>query len=132
MLKNSKIGYNWIFQRVHLYIWNLAGHELSTPSIRAQNFNSWLISRFFNNFINIRWPFSLMIKQVRSSLTVHEFFEISMKVQLWNSIIFLNSKISLVVAPSVTMTHFVRKWICDLSGNKVLTRFMPLFSFCTS
>ena len=54
MSKNSNIGYNWLFQilieyykRVHLYIWAVAGHEMGTLSIRAQNFNSYLISQVF-------------------------------------------------------------------------------------
>ena len=54
MSKNSNIGYNWLFQilieyykRVQLYIWAVAGHEMGTLSIRAQNFNSYLISQVF-------------------------------------------------------------------------------------
>ena len=33
----------WIVQRVHLYIWAAAGHELKAIVTRAQSFNLWLI-----------------------------------------------------------------------------------------
>ena len=58
-----------IFQRVHLCIWAIGGHELGTLSIRD-------------------WQF----------MTIHE---------LWNSIIFLNFKTLLVIAPpsSLPPTH---------------------------
>ena len=80
------------FQRVHLYIWGVAGHELSTLSIWARGFNSELISHsFFHRWLNkytIHWQF----------MTTHE---------LWNSIIFVNSKTSLVIAPLPTREcHF--------------------------
>ena len=59
MLKNSYTGYNWLFQiiieyhkRAHLYIWAVAGHEMSTLSIPAQRFNNKFAS-FFTNFVNI-------------------------------------------------------------------------------
>ena len=51
MLKNSNIGYNWLFQItieyyeiVHQYT---TGYEMGTLSIRAQGFNNYLISKVF-------------------------------------------------------------------------------------
>ena len=34
----------WIVQRVHMYIWAAAGHELTAIGTRVQSFNLWLIS----------------------------------------------------------------------------------------
>ena len=34
-------------QKVYLYIWAVAGHELGILSIWARSFNSWLISQYF-------------------------------------------------------------------------------------
>ena len=38
---------NDFFQAIHLYIWAVVGHEVGILSIRAQSFNSYLISQAF-------------------------------------------------------------------------------------
>ena len=45
-----------IFSResTYIYIWAVAGHEVRILSIRVQSFNSYLISKLFTNFVNIR------------------------------------------------------------------------------
>ena len=44
---SKRLQKNDFFQRVHLYIWALAGHKVVTLSIQAQSFNSYLISQAF-------------------------------------------------------------------------------------
>ena len=62
----------WFLLKVHLFVWVVAGHELDTLSIQAQIFHSWLIAQLFTYFVNIRWSFLSMIKQVHNALTVHD------------------------------------------------------------
>ena len=38
---------NDFFQAIHLYIWAVVGHEVGILSIRAQSFNSYLMSQAF-------------------------------------------------------------------------------------
>ena len=92
----------WFFQNVHRYIWAVAGHELGTLSIQAQS----LFRNIFTNFVNIKWSFSSMIKQVHNPLTVHDN---SWTLKFDNFSEFQNV---ITLTPSVIMTHCVRKPIC--------------------
>ena len=61
----------WFFQRIHLHIWAVAGHELSSLNVRAHRFNSWIVTQCFWVFCK-SYLFSPIIKQVRNSLSVHD------------------------------------------------------------
>ena len=104
-----------IFYKVHLYIWAVAGHELSSLSITAQSFNSWLILQFFLLILQILDDlFSSMIKQVHNSLTVHDN---SWNLKFDNFSEFQNVISDNPPSPSVIATHWLQKSICDSPQN---------------
>ena len=119
----------WFFQRgrVHLHVWAVAGHKLGTLSIcTSQEFQ--LLIRFANyklvtNFVNIRWYLNMSYRWLHKYTTHWQFMTVH---ELWNSIIFLNFKTSLVIAlPHPPTTLLICKRPYDALSTKIDMLFIP-------
>ena len=118
MLKNSKIGYDWIFQIILGYhdLIFLISVVLSLVSVvvvlvvvflKLENTKGWFFQRVHLYLWAVAGHELSKYKIHCQFMTIHE---------LWNSIIFLNFKTSLMLAlqPSPSLWRIgVRKSICD-------------------
>ena len=116
MLKNSKIGYDWIFQII------LGYHDLIFLISVVLSLVLLLLFFFFLKLENTKGLFFQRVQLYLWAVAGHELSKYKIHWQfmiiheLWNSIIFLNFKTSLMLAlqPSPWLWCIgVRKSICD-------------------
>ena len=120
----------WVFFFVSFFffLFFFLFFELETIEVWFFQSVQSLFRNFFTNFVNIRWSFFIDGKQIYNSLTVHD------NSGTWNSTIFLNFKMSLVIAthphsqPQASSWHIAyENWY--VTNHQYLDIFQFLFKF---